>query len=82
MIDICETCNQYSDLDRSHFVKKNSVHKTKLHKYNYESNKNFFYQCRSCHSSYELLNKNKRYEYMRENDFKKYARRIKYLIEE
>ena len=79
--DDCETCGKYNILDRSHFVKKNSVHKTKLHKYDYESDKNYFYQCRACHSQYELLSKSKRYEYMRENGFKKYARRIKYLIE-
>lgn len=76
----CETCGTPSGLTRSHFVKNNSVHKTKLKNYDYESSRNYFIQCLTCHIFYEKLNKNSRIRYMLSIGMKKYANRIKWLI--
>ena len=39
----------------NHFVKKNSVAKTKRSKYVSSDQRNYFTQCLECHQEYELL---------------------------
>ena len=78
--DRCETCGTISGLTPSHFVKKNSVAKTKRMKYDYYSEKNYFTQCKTCHDIYELKNKEARVKYLEERNLLVYARRAKWLI--
>ena len=79
MKSYCETCGN-PFITKSHLVKNNSVAKTKKSKYNYNDEINFFPQCINCHQEYELLNKNKRIEYLVERRLYKYAARAKWLI--
>lgn len=78
----CETCGTNEGLTRSHLVKKNSVHKTKLKDYDYESPDNYFIQCLNCHIGYERLSKVQRMSYMVRRRMTKYSARIRYLINE
>lgn len=89
-IDVrCETCGTREGLTASHFVKKNSVHKSKYDLYDYDSAENYFTQCLKCHMDYESHPVRKkintmtavtRQQYMRERGFESYARRIEYWI--
>ena len=76
----CETCGTISGLTPSHFVKKNSVAKTKRSKYVSSDQRNYFTQCLECHQEYELLNKEARVKYLEEKNLLVYARRAKWLI--
>lgn len=78
--DRCETCGTISGLTPSHFVKKNSVAKTKRKEYNYSDPKNYMTQCLECHQEYELLNKEARVKYLEEKNLLVYARRAEWLI--
>lgn len=78
--DRCETCGTISGLTPSHFVKKNSVAKTKQKDYNYSDPKNYMTQCLECHQQFELLNKEARVKYLEERNLFAYARRAKWLI--
>lgn len=85
----CETCGSMSGLTASHYVKKNSVHKSIYSNYNYESCENYFTQCLECHMEYEKLPVRAktagivtRQEYMLKHGFERYAQRIEYLIGE
>lgn len=78
--DRCETCGTISGLTPSHFVKKNSVAKTKRSKYVSSDQKNYFTQCLECHKEYELKNKEARVKYLEERNLLVYARRAKWLI--
>ena len=78
--DHCETCGNYSGLTPSHFVKKNSVAKTKRSKYISSDKRNYFTQCLECHQEYELLNKEARVKYLINKGLDVYARRAKWLI--
>lgn len=89
----CETCGAYSGLTISHFVKENSVAKTKRDQYDYSDPKNFMTQCLTCHMKYEKLpvhNKfciktrfdkvQTRQEYLISKNLNDYAKRVKELI--
>jgi len=78
--EYCETCGAVSGLTKSHFVKKNSVAKTKSKDYDYTDRINYFTQCLTCHIEYEQKNKNARFEYLIERRLVKYAARVKWLI--
>lgn len=75
----CESCGGSSGLTKSHFVKDNSVAKTKRERYDYLNPKNYFTQCIACHMEFEQLNKNNRVKALAKID-PKYARRAKWLI--
>lgn len=83
----CETCGTKDGLTASHFVKKNSVHKSKYDLYNYDSCENYFTQCIKCHMEYEKLGTRKKFsdqttrqDYMRLRGFEVYAKRVEYWI--
>ena len=89
----CETCGAYSGLTISHFVKDNSVAKTKRDQYDYSDPINFFTQCLTCHIEFEKLpvhNKfciktrfdkvQTRQEYLISKNLNDYAKRVKELI--
>lgn len=76
----CETCGSHSGLTPSHFVKKNSVAKTKRSRYIYSATNNYFTQCLECHQEYELLNKDSRVKYLFDKGLDMYARRAEWLI--
>jgi len=75
----CEECGVTSGLTKSHFVKKNSVAKTKRDKYDYLDRKNYMTQCLGCHMEFEKLNKHDRVKALAKIN-QKYARRAKWLI--
>lgn len=77
----CETCGTNDSLTRSHFVKTNSVAKTKLADYDYEDPKNYMTQCLQCHMKYEVMNKKYRLAFLNIKGLKEYSERVKYLIE-
>lgn len=92
--DKCETCDSITGLTASHFVKKNSVSKTKIKDYDYNSQENYFTQCIKCHMNFEkypirckldrpAFNHARtitRQEFLKRKNLISYADRIDYLI--
>lgn len=82
MKQYCETCGANCGLTKSHFIKKNSVHKTKLAEYDYDDPVNYMTQCLTCHQKYELLNKRQRIAFLASLRLIPYAVRASWLVNE